>query len=810
MEMKRLLELGFEIDNSFLDLKKLDDRASHESDIFEKYMGPVCIILLKGELIHIARASRRYINELGLNISEQDIINSMEWDFSNDENRKLFLAALENARAKQSETTCETWRNYNSICCGDDCLCIKSSIICLGTNDDSSLYFVKIQNITEDRRMLDSLMSSDKLFKYAADQINEYAWEFNIWTKEMRPCYRCMRDLDLPAVIENYPESAFEMGIFPPEVADIYRNWLKQLETGVASLDGIYPLTMNRIPFHIRYTTEFDENGKPVKAYASAAMVIENDSEELEYLEIVDALTQNYLNVYCIDKELKRGKKIKGEDGMPDQLQKLRKNVEVDYYETVKEYIESFVYEEDRERLTEELMPEVVLKKLTSDSPLTGIYRKVVDGSILYFQYKFLHLAENKPIILGFQNIDLDVRKQKEDERQLEDALQKAKKANLAKTTFLSHMSHDIRTPLNGIIGLLDIDDRHPDDLKLLTENRKKTRIAADHLLSLINDVLELSKMEDDNVVLVHEAFNIRTLVEDVITIGDMRAGESAINLINQTTPNDMPVQNVYGSSLHLRQLLLNILGNSVKYNTVGGSITFRTELVGRTPDKVTYRFTISDTGIGMSKDFLEHIFEPFSQERQDTKSVYYGTGLGMSIVKSLVEKMHGTISIDSEINVGSTFVVTIPFDIADTVNNSQAQTDTQSMDIRDVRVLVVEDNDLNLQIAKFLLEDAGAIISTASNGKEAVECFESNAPDTYDVILMDIMMPVMDGFLATKNIRSLDRADAKTIPIIAMTANAFEEDKKAALDAGMNAHIAKPLNIKEVLGTISRFAKSI
>ncbi len=324
--------------------------------------------------------------------------------------------------------------------------------------------------------------------------------------------------------------------------------------------------------------------------------------------------------------------------------------------------------------------------------------------------------------------------------------------------------------------------------------------------MSLINDVLELNKLDDKNVTLAHEAFSLAEMAQEILTIGEMRAVESGVRLIHEDCSPNIAVPYVYGSPLHVRQIFLNIIGNAIKYNKPGGSVTCRIETFAQTDKTVTYRCTISDTGIGMSEDFLKHIFEPFAQERLDSRSFYQGTGLGMSIVKSLVDKMNGTIEIKSEKGVGSTFTVTIPFEIADSADIADALEYNDDADISGVKILLAEDNDLNREIAHTLLEEKGAVITDAADGKRAVELFENNPPDTFDMILMDVMMPNIDGLKATRMIREFPRSDAAEIPIIAMTANAFSEDIMRTKQAGMNAHLSKPLDIKKVISVIAKF----
>lgn len=387
--------------------------------------------------------------------------------------------------------------------------------------------------------------------------------------------------------------------------------------------------------------------------------------------------------------------------------------------------------------------------------------------------------------------------------KQLEAALEQAEKANAAKSNFLSRMSHDIRTPINGIVGLLKIDQDHFDDQQLVRENHAKMQVSANHLLSLINDVLQMSKLEDGSVVLTHEVINLYDLTKDIVTIIQGRAVEAGVEWDYEKGKSVIPYPYVYGSPLHLRQIFLNIYGNCIKYNRYGGKVTTIVDTLEEHDHICTYRWTIRDTGVGMSKEFLKHIFEPFAQEKNDARSVYQGSGLGMAIVKSLVDQMGGTIEVTSEEKIGSTFVITIPFEIASLPVPVQETGSETEADITGLHLLVVEDNDLNAEIAKTLLMDRGAEVTLVQDGKQAVDLFAEKPQGTFDAILMDVMMPVMDGLTATRVIRGMDRADAKAIPIIAMTANAFKEDEDKCFEAGMSAYLSKPIEIQKMAQTI-------
>lgn len=401
-------------------------------------------------------------------------------------------------------------------------------------------------------------------------------------------------------------------------------------------------------------------------------------------------------------------------------------------------------------------------------------------------------------------SLRIEREREQEYQRNLLKAAEKAEAANQAKTEFLQRMSHDIRTPINGIRGMVDVGDYYYDDLKKQSECRNKIREASNILLELVNEVLDMSKLESGEIFLEEKPFNIDEVIQEVCDVVDQLAKERKIQVDMDLGP--IQHMNLVGSAMHLKRLLMNVLSNAVKYNKDHGSIHLSCrELPSDQMETAAFEFICEDSGIGMSEDFQKHIYEPFTQEKKGGASKFGGTGLGMPITKKLVEKMGGNITFESESGIGTTFTITIPFKINAEVEQCE---DTQELSLHALdgfHILLVEDNELNMEIAEFSLQNAGAKITKAWNGQEAVEIFQASSIGDFDVILMDVMMPVMNGYEATKNIRSLSREDAKTIPIIAMTANAFSEDKIKAEEAGMNEHIAKPINMKLLLRIVSK-----
>ena len=386
---------------------------------------------------------------------------------------------------------------------------------------------------------------------------------------------------------------------------------------------------------------------------------------------------------------------------------------------------------------------------------------------------------------------------------------QKADAANAAKTAFLTRMSHDIRTPLNGILGLIEIEELKDGDMQAARESRAKARVAANHLLALINDILEMGRIEERKVTLEHESFNLKELCDDALVLCKLRASERGITMLDTSEPYAVD-QYMIGSPTHIRQILINLLDNSIKYNKHGGAVTFSSTVKPLNDERALFCFSVEDTGIGMTPEFLAHIYEPFAQEGDDARSKFQGTGIGMAIVKSLIDMMGGTIEISSELGTGSTFNVQIPLDI-DKNPQARACADEQedNCSLAGMNVLLVEDNELNAEIAQTLLETEGIVVTRAANGREAVDLYVGRPAGSFDAILMDVMMPGMNGYEATRAIRLSDKPDAADIPIIALTANAFAEDAQTAHDAGMNAHLPKPLDfdkLKNMLACIKKY----
>ena len=423
---------------------------------------------------------------------------------------------------------------------------------------------------------------------------------------------------------------------------------------------------------------------------------------------------------------------------------------------------------------------------------------------IFYILVIMLILLMRWKSLQGYQQVQ--IKQEKQYQKKLVEAAKQAEAANAAKTVFLQRMSHDIRTPINGILGLIEIGEYYSDDLEKQEECRDKIRESSKLLLDLVNEVLDMGKLESGEIFLEERPFNLLQLMDETVGSANRSAKERGITIYRGEW--DIPHPCLVGSSLYLKRLQMNILTNAVKYNKENGEIHLSCKEILCEEDEVWIEFICADTGIGMSEEFKKHIFEPFTQEEMNARSHYGGSALGMSIAKSLVDKMGGKIRFDSKQDVGTTFYITIPFKICQAPILTEMEEEEKSISLQGMHILVAEDNELNMEIAEFLLESNGASVTKAYDGKEAVDIFAGSPVGGFDVILMDIMMPNLDGYQACREIRELPRVDAKRIPIIAMTANAFTEDRQKAYDCGMNEHLAKPLDGKKLLETVSKYYK--
>lgn len=619
----------------------------------------------------------------------------------------------------------------------------------------------------------------DRTMNYLLDTTMEMSAE-----ERYRQWVDCICKEDLP-LTDAYMEQLYEKGR-----AEVVYRWHHP------KLGLIYIRCGGKIEKRDDYTTRI--KGYHQDITQTQLEKIAHDQKIKEQYKIIDAISKIYRVVWIFDLQQEKVKVIREENGLLSPAQRANYNIE----KTIRNVIQDCVVKEDRDAMEEFYNVDTLRIKLKTERNVSCDFRDTVLGWCRITALPVLKDASENIVqfLIGVQTIDEEKKKEIHAQELLKQAYLDAKRANEAKTEFLSRMSHDIRTPMNGIIGMSKIAQSRINQKDKVLDALHKIDQSSQQLELLINDVLDMSRLESGRTELTHEPFDL----EHLLFLG--RAPIHVLRKEKNLTVAGAHFNNTHkylvGSPLHLQRIILNILTNAVKYNKENGSIELWLNEYPIDNQHSMFEFKVKDTGIGMDKEFVKHIFEPFSREHTDAGTHYQGTGLGMAITKELVDLMRGTISIQSQVGVGSTFTVRIPFELC-SESDLKKQAVVQNQDLNGMKVLLVEDNALNMEIALFILEELHAKVVQAKDGKEALEkCKEQN----FDVILMDIMMPNMDGYQATKEIRKWN----STVPIVAVTANAFVEDIHKCLTAGMNDHLSKPLETQKVLETLLRYKKGI
>ncbi len=534
-----------------------------------------------------------------------------------------------------------------------------------------------------------------------------------------------------------------------------------------------------------------------------------------EQLAIFDSLAHNFKNVYLADIKNGTARVLKLEDDYSDHRLDNVMNIEFPYEPFLNAWISEAVHPEDKQMLSQNLSVAHLRQVFETQEEYVGNYRMLIKGTVINYQFRVTLMQDKAHLIAGFQNIDAIIKAHleeekkrqkkeqayqaqlKEHQRQLSQALLVAQQANKAKSTFLNSMSHDIRTPMNAIIGFTALAQTHMDNPALVQDYLAKISTSSSHLLNLINDILDMSRIESGTVKLDEKPLHLPDLLRDLRTMVQGLINAKNQNLFIET--QNLVHEDVIADRLRLNQVMINIVGNAIKYTQPDGDIKIKLlEKHCSIKNYTTFEFSVKDNGIGMSKSFLEHVFESFSREHSSTVTGIQGTGLGMAITKSIVNMMGGTITAESEQGKGSLFTVTLNLKPA-TAKENKVATKVKHYNFSGKHALLAEDNELNREIATAILEDIGFKVDSVADGTEAVDAMYKAAEDEYDLIFMDIQMPKMDGYTATHEIRTLANNKKANIPIVAMTANAFEEDRKKSLEAGMDGHIAKPISMEEI-----------
>lgn len=536
----------------------------------------------------------------------------------------------------------------------------------------------------------------------------------------------------------------------------------------------------------------------------------------------LDVLCRDYTSVYFFD--LKNDTlEILKMDGNANAVamvgSELRKTF--DYSKEMTKYCNIYVSKDNQEDFSKAMSREHIREALSKSDRFIYRYKSNPNSAgQCYFEAQVIQIADElyeNTAILAFKHID-DIVAEEEKRREelrvsleieektkrLEIEKENAIQANEMKSRFLSSLSHDIRTPINGIQGMLRIADTYPDDMKKQNECREKMWIASNYLVSLVNNVLNMNRLENKSIDLSEQPFNLIDLLMDITAMTDIQINAQGLHSIVDWKPGYIKHRYLIGSAEGLTRILMNLNSNAIKYNKKGGTVYCRCMEKECDGETVWFEFISSDTGIGMDEEFLKRAFEPYSQKNNNSLNSINGVGLGLSIVKQTVDLMGGTIKVESKVGEGTKYTTMLPFKIDS--NPHVEKKPVEHISLKGVKALLVEDNDLNMEIAKFHLEQEDVQVFTAVNGQEAVDMFRESEVGYYDIILMDIMMPIMNGLDATRCIRSMDRADALAVPIIAMSANAFEQDIEMSLEAGLNTHLVKPLDGKKVTDTMKKY----
>ncbi len=787
--------------------------------INNRFTEPAAIISCKKDEVRLLEINEKYLPELWMNIAKEDYIRAFPQKIFDEDNMDRFMSALKKCAETGQEQEVETWHIVFSNCCGADRLCLRSRFILIEKDGEESFIYEGVRNISNERRTQATLEDIEYRYKQASEQINIYNWEYTIATKEMRPCYRCMRDLGLPALVTNYPEPAIDMGIFPPDYADMYREMMRKIDAGAPQLEADIPLTVSRVPFRVKYTTEFDEDGKPVKAFGSATLISETELGHIKLdNQIIATLAEEYRGIYLIDFVKDTVGTVKQDDILPFDKDATPDSVIASISEKLRETLkDSGIRTDDKEALRTELFKDSDAREFVYKDEENNRWVKIGCHVIERDEAKVNRLLITASIVddLRAQKMDDDrlIAQQKEEledrQKMLLSAIDEANRANQAKTEFFSNMSHDIRTPMNAITGFSRLAIDEIDNRENVKDYLDKIITSSDHLLNLINDILDMSRIESGKMELSPSPVRIRDLLLECADMMRIKMEEKKIGFI--VSVDGLGEDTVECDRLRFNQVILNLLSNAYKFTPEGGSVFLEGKLSERS-EMLTYEIRVRDTGIGMSEEFREHIWEAYTRENTEIVHETQGTGLGMLIVQKTVNLMQGTIELKSEQGKGSEFIIVLPFKPAKeeagetAVENSVEEALNRSYE--GVTVLVVDDTRVNLKLAEHILKKTGFTVKTSDNGVDAIEQIKASKPGEIDLVLMDVMMPVMDGLEATQRIRALPDPELSKIPIIAMTANAFESDIKTALDAGMNGHIPKPFKKEELLVKINEQLK--
>lgn len=775
---------------------------------------PAIILSVSGDKIAPVCVNDRFLPEIGMNLDKNDYISRDYLEAFTPDSLDSFKKAIKAVCTGTEEIRLETWRRLVSNCCGEENICVRSRLISLG--DENGLHYIYegVRNVTLEHYHPAVEVDSKDLFAKTAENNNIYYWEYTVATREMRPCFRCMRDLGLPAVVKNYPEPAIDAGIFPLDYADMYREWHRRIEEeGLPGFEGVIPLTVARIPFRVKLTTEYDEQGKPYKILGSATIIPETEKKKNALDDsIISTLAREYSGIYLVDLEkdemsaIIEDERVKGLLPEKCQYSAMVKRILAKYSDQADENVSFFA---DNSFLRKEFFKDGARRemnfKISEYGPWARLMCRAVETvgdevSKMLITYTLLDDHRSQKLD-DDRTIALQKKELEERQGKLMEAVDEANRANRAKSDFLAKMSHEIRTPMNAIMGMNEIIMKSDvsDEIRGYATDAYR---ASEGLLSIINEILDFSRIESGRLELCNERFDLGAFLFRMYNMFVMRAEGKGLALTVDAA-QDLP-RYVTSDENRLMQVLNNLVSNAVKY-TDSGVVTLR---VSSKPDGETARFVtfeVEDTGRGIREEDLSKLFQAFERIDVQNNRNIEGTGLGLNIAFRIVEKMDSKLEVESEFGKGTRFFFTVRFECDPYVrmgdfhscNVVAAPENEKPMFVNpDKRILVVDDNIVNLKVIKALLKDSQMTVIEVTSGAQALRAASTRK---FDLIFMDHYMSGMDGVETLFRIREQEDGPNHDTPVIALTANAIKGAYEKYRELGFVDVVFKPTTLSDL-----------
>jgi len=792
---------------------KRRDIMDYSQIINNRFSEPVIILSVKDDVITPVTVNDRYLTEIGMNQDPAEYISRNYLEGFSSSSLNDYLSAIKDVIRTGEEVRLETWRKLVSNCCGEETICVRSRIFSLGEEDGAHIIGECVRNVTLEHRQPVVDVDYKDMFAKTAEQNNIYYWEYTVATREMRPCFRCMRDLGLPALVKNYPEPAIDMGIIPLDYADMYRDWHNRINNGEPGFEGIIPLTVGRVPFRVKYTTEYDANGKPVKAYGSATIIPETEKQRIALDDtIIATLAGDYSGIYLVDLEHDQMRALIEDDAIKGMIPSLcvyskeASRIINTYSASADSYVskladtkflrEQFFKEDKRHETNFKISNpgrwvRLSLQALEYDGELVS---KMLIAFIVLDESRSRKLDDEKTI--ARQKAELE-----ENQARLVAAVDEANRANKAKSEFLAKMSHEIRTPMNAIMGMNEIIMKTAESEEIRSYSTDAYH-AAEGLLAIINEILDFSRIESGKMELVNSRFDLGAFLSKIYSMFVMRAEGKGL-AFRIDAAQDLP-RYVTADENRLAQVLHNLMSNAVKY-TDSGVVTLRVSCTGNNEKSRTVTFEVEDTGRGIRETDLSVLFEAFERIDERNNRNIEGTGLGMNIAARIVEMMGSRLQVNSTFGKGSVFYFTVEFECDPYVRMGDFHAPAQDLNPEierpvyvnpSKRILVVDDNIVNLKVIKALLKNSLMTVIEVTSGEQALRATKGKR---FDLIFMDHYMSGMDGIETMNRIKSQEDGLNHDTPFIALTANAIKGAYEEYTALGFRDVVFKPTTLNDL-----------